>query len=150
MGHTRRWAEFGYALQDAARRAHIQVLRRSQVDLLPPLVEEVLRHVIERPGVRVQDLADHLAIAPANASGAVRRLTSLGLVAKSPDPDDARAVRLQPTAKALAGRDEVDAAWSELYRQAAAELDPPERDALLAAVPALRRLAQVLAVSELR
>lgn len=72
---------------------------------------------------------------------AVRELDELGLVTRSPDPDDRRRVRIALTA---AGRgrlaEERAAGQGWLVRAVGEELDDDERATLAAAIPLLRRL----------
>jgi DNA-binding MarR family transcriptional regulator len=46
---------------------------------------------------RQRDLAEHAGTDPMMTSQVVRALETAGLLSRSPDPDDARAVRLEPT-----------------------------------------------------
>ena len=48
---------------------------------------------------RQRDLADHAGTDPMMTSQVVRALETAGLLSRTPDPDDARAVRLAPTAR---------------------------------------------------
>lgn len=139
------WSELARVLQGAARRAHITALRRSEVDLLPASAEEVLRHVLDHPGSRVQDIARSLLLAPTNVSTMITRLVELGLVRKEPDPEDRRVVRVFATTRSLAGRTAVSEIWAQVYRDAASSLSDDQRAALEAALPALRGLVDALA-----
>jgi DNA-binding MarR family transcriptional regulator len=58
----------------------------------------VRSRAIGRP-VRVKSLARELDVSPAAASQAVDRLVAYGVLSRSPDPDDRRAVRLSFTPK---------------------------------------------------
>ena len=72
-------------------------------------------------------------------------LTARWLLDHDPDPDDARAVCLRLTA---AGHRRVHAFRDRIAQTvdgALAQLEPDERDALLTALPALRRLADTIA-----
>lgn len=139
------WAELALVTQRIARQGHIAALRRSDVDLLPPTLEGVLRHILEHPRCRVQDIADALLFAPSNASSAISRLERLGLVTKEPDTEDRRAVRVRATEKALFGRRAIDDLWIEIFGGAASVLDEDERTSLRATLPLLKRMALVMA-----
>lgn len=91
----------------------------------------------EPVGVRVSHLADHLGIAPRSATEVADALEAAGLLARSPDPTDRRAVLLTLTAE---GRHAV--ARVRDRRRAAADvaiatLSPTDR-------AELRRLLEVL------
>jgi len=73
----------------------------------------------------------------------VTRLERDGLVERRPDPDDGRAVQVHITE---AGLDVVRARHSDRTRRLAAiveQLDPGQRAAIAAALPALLRLAEL-------
>jgi DNA-binding MarR family transcriptional regulator len=110
-----------------------------------PLSElEVMRLLVRRPGLSVNDVAADLGLRPSNVSAAVRALTERGLVERRRDASDARVARLHPTAEAIARRDRREAAWSAELERHLHVLPEDERRRLLAAAPALDTLAQVL------
>jgi len=116
-----------------------QVLRastssRSTASLL------VLRRLDDEGALRVTDLAAAELVAQPTMTGIVRRLEADGLVARTPDPDDARASRLALTragAKELAA---VRGARAGALQARLDRLDPAARDALAASLPALDQL----------
>ncbi len=73
--------------------------------------------VTDRGPLRQRDLAEALHIAPRSAAEVVRRLEELGLVSRSPHPEDKRAMLITAT---QAGRD-VEAHVGELRDQAGTE-----------------------------
>jgi DNA-binding MarR family transcriptional regulator len=90
------------------------------------------------------ELAKYERISPQSIASTVRGLVDKGLVERSDDPADGRRLILSLTA---AGRDTVHhrrAARAEQLHRALSALAPSERDQLLAALPALRRLAREL------
>ncbi len=74
---------------------------------LSPHQARALRVVVERDGVRLSDLAESLHIAPRSATEVADGLQGRGLVARTPDPGDRRAVILRPTAEGRRVRAEV-------------------------------------------
>jgi DNA-binding MarR family transcriptional regulator len=60
-------------------------------DVTPSQVRAI-RVLSAHGGVRSKELADHLKIAPRSATEVVDALEAKGLVRRSPDPDDRRAV----------------------------------------------------------
>lgn len=127
------------------RRVMSQVAGASTADPDLPFAKlEVLRLLHKQPGMRVQDVADALGIAANTASTLVTQLSSLGLVERRRDAVDARVARIfvTPAAKARKARrrDQRETAVS----QALGQLSASHRDLILAAVPALNRLLEVL------
>jgi DNA-binding MarR family transcriptional regulator len=64
----------------------------------------VLRIVGRFPGLSAGDLAHILQLHPSTITGILQRLTSRGLIARDPDPEDKRRIclRLKPGARAFA------------------------------------------------
>lgn len=105
---------------------------------------ELLRLVADTPGMRVSEAAEELFLAGNSVSTLVNQLVGQGLLRRESDPADGRAVLLHATGEAV----ERLAAWrvrrAELVGEVVAELDPADRAALTAAVPALRAVASGL------
>ncbi|MDN6021501.1 MarR family winged helix-turn-helix transcriptional regulator [Acidipropionibacterium jensenii] len=143
------WADLALLTRRIARQGHIAALRRSEVELLPPTLEEVLRFIVDHPRCRVQDVARSLMYAPSNASSAVGRLEAADLVEKSPDAQDRRVVRLVATDRALSGRRILDGMWIVIYKGAASALDAEERATLRATLPLLKKMADAMTEDEI-
>ncbi|MEU7020269.1 MarR family transcriptional regulator [Streptomyces sp. NPDC046203] len=111
---------------------------------LPPSDLEVLRQVLESPGIGVGTLAQELGLHASNVSTTVRGLVGQGLVRREPDPRDRRAVRLFPTMGATQGMALIEQAWAEIFADSLAALPPDQRAALASATPALRALSTAL------
>jgi DNA-binding MarR family transcriptional regulator len=112
-------------------------------DPLPQSEFEVLRVIGEQPGVTMTDVARTLALQSSNVSVTVRKLVERGLVRRSADTLDRRAVRLSLTPLAASHKETVDAAWDDAV---AAHLNTlPHDDAVLLAkaAPLLRGLADM-------
>ncbi|WP_209309162.1 MarR family transcriptional regulator [Blastococcus sp. CT_GayMR16] len=77
---------------------------------LSPHHARALAVVVGRDGVRLTDLAEALHIAPRSATEVADGLQERGLVERTPDPGDRRAVILRPTAEGRRIRAEIDAA----------------------------------------
>jgi DNA-binding MarR family transcriptional regulator len=86
---------------------------------LSPHQARALTVVAERDGVRLSDLAETLRIAPRSATEVADALQERGLVERTPDPGDRRAVILRATGEGRRIRDRIDAARAadsaELY-----------------------------------
>ena len=90
------------------------------------------------------ELAKLEQISPQSIAATLQGLLAKRLVERRADPADGRRLILSTTA---AGRDTVEhrrAARAEQLSQALGALDPDERERLLAALPALARLAREL------
>jgi DNA-binding MarR family transcriptional regulator len=129
------------ALGDLHRVLRRAASQRAGRVALPDAQVEVLRLVQRQPGIGVREAAERLGTAPNTVSTLVGELTAAGLLHRERDPVDRRIVRLELTD---AARERIAAYGRhrrELLDAALTELDDPDREALLAAVPALRRLA---------
>jgi DNA-binding MarR family transcriptional regulator len=112
--------------------------------VLPASELEIMRLLVRRPGLSVNETAAELRSAPANVSTALRALEARGLLERRRDPADGRVVRLHPTAAALAHRSDKEVAWGNALAEALAALPKLDAKRTLAATPALRALAAVL------
>jgi DNA-binding MarR family transcriptional regulator len=114
---------------------------------LPPLPQsqiEVLRLLHEQPGLRVQQVAAALRLAPNTTSTLVQQLMRQGYIVRHVDAADRRSASLEltPTAR------ERLAAWRDtrvaVLGQTLEGLSPGERERLVVALPSLTRLADLL------
>ncbi|MFG2556017.1 MarR family winged helix-turn-helix transcriptional regulator [Streptomyces sp. NPDC048581] len=105
---------------------------------------ELLRLVAERPGIGISDAAKELYLAGNSVSTLVNQLARQGYLVRETDPADRRAARLLPTPAAEARLSEWRRRRADLVRNRLSRLDEADRETLLAAVPALRRLADTL------
>ncbi|MGW1069719.1 MarR family winged helix-turn-helix transcriptional regulator [Streptomyces aureus] len=111
-------------------------LRGAEVDLL--------RLVVDRPGIRVSEAAKELYLAGNSVSTLVNRLVRDGYLIRETDPADRRAARLLSTPAADARLSDWRQRRAVLVRSRMAGLDTADRAALEAALPALRALAAQL------
>jgi DNA-binding MarR family transcriptional regulator len=86
--------------------------------------------VTQLDGVRLTDLAEALHIAPRSATEVADGLQERGLIERTPDPNDRRAVILRPTDEARRIRAEIDAARSADSAELFARLAPDDRATL--------------------
>ncbi|MFJ6084847.1 MarR family winged helix-turn-helix transcriptional regulator [Streptomyces sp. NPDC092369] len=105
---------------------------------------ELLRLVVNRPGIGISDAAKDLHLASNSVSTLVNQLSRQGYLVRETDPADRRAARLLPTPAAHARLDEWRKRRAELVRGGLAGLGEAHREALQAAIPALRALADNL------
>jgi len=125
-----RTGELGELLMRASR-----AQRRRWRDVLAPWdlsphQARALAVVCERDGVRLSDLAEALRIAPRSATEVADGLQERGLVERTPDPGDRRAVILRPTDEGRRIRGEIGAARAADSSELFARLTPEDRDTL--------------------
>jgi len=104
---------------------------------LSPHQARALRVVSERDGVRLSDLAEALHIAPRSATEVADGLQQRGLVERTPDPGDRRAVLLRLTAEGRRVRDEADHARATANEELLSRLPADDRATLARLLTAL-------------
>ena len=97
---------------------------------LSPHHARALRVVTDRAGTRLSELAEALHIAPRSATEVADALQARGLVERSPDPDDRRAVGLTPPGEGRRVQREIAAARAADTRDLFGRLDAADRAAL--------------------
>lgn len=97
---------------------------------LSPHQARALRVVCQQDGVRLSDLAESLHIAPRSATEVADGLQERGLVERTPDPRDRRAVLLRPTDEGRRIRGEVGRARAADSAELFARLGPEDRATL--------------------
>ncbi|MFD8912499.1 MarR family winged helix-turn-helix transcriptional regulator [Streptomyces sp. NPDC059575] len=139
---------FPEELADTLVRVQRLIRRRLRGGLTEPRLRgaevELLRLVEERPGLGVSDAARALHLAGNSVSTLVNRLVRDGYLLRETDPADRRAARLRLTPAASERLGEWRRRRAELVGHEVAALEADDREALRAALPALRRLATAL------
>jgi DNA-binding MarR family transcriptional regulator len=130
-------AELGDLLMRVAR-----TQRRRWRDVLAPWdlsphQARALKVVSERDGVRLSDLAEALHIAPRSATEVADGLQERGLIERTPDPGDRRAVLLRPTEEGRRIRGEIGAARAADSAELFGRLSPFDRAELARVLRAL-------------
>jgi DNA-binding MarR family transcriptional regulator len=97
---------------------------------LSPHQARALFVVCQGDGVRLSDLAERLRIAPRSATEVADGLQERGLVERSPDPGDRRAVLLRPTDDGRRVHEEIGAARTADSAALYARLSEDDRDTL--------------------
>ncbi|MGW6734943.1 MarR family winged helix-turn-helix transcriptional regulator [Streptomyces sp. NPDC055013] len=135
-------------LADALVGVQRLIRRRLRRDMTAPQLRgaevELLRLVVERPGIGISDAAKELYLAGNSVSTLVNQLARQGCLRREADPSDRRAARLLPTPAAEARLREWRRRRADLVRRHVSRLDEPDRETLRTAIPALRRLADSL------
>ncbi|NJC73899.1 MarR family transcriptional regulator [Planosporangium thailandense] len=106
---------------------------------------ELLRLVENSAGIGVSAAARALHLAGNSVSTLVNQLTEAGYLRRETDPQDRRAVRLYLTDAATTRLTSWRSARAELVGTGLAALPAADREAIVQALPALRRLTEALA-----
>jgi len=130
------------------RRAVLRATRLAE-DLpdLPETHIEVLRTVADTPGLGPPAIAEQLRLARPTVSNLMKTMQRAHLIELTRDADDARRVHVTATATALELLRRYDAASEAILDAAMSQLEPDERAAVAAAVPALAKLRSILSTS---
>lgn len=137
--------ELSVTLSGLNRTIRRHVRSRLALEPLAGAQGDLLRLVVERPGISVSAAAKELRLAGNSVSTQVQQLARLGYLTRETSPTDRRGAVLRATE---AGEERL-ALWAdertELYQRQLLRLSPQEVDALAAAVPALRALTDLIA-----
>ncbi|MEV5959287.1 MarR family transcriptional regulator [Streptomyces sp. NPDC051987] len=139
---------FAEELADALVGIQRLIRRRLRRGLVLPRLRgaevELLRLVESRPGIGISDAAKELYLASNSVSTLVNQLVRDGYLRRETDPADRRAARLLLTDDAEKRLADWHRRRAELVTDQLARLAEADREALRAALPALRRLADTL------
>ncbi|MER5544110.1 MarR family transcriptional regulator [Streptomyces sp. NPDC002589] len=132
-------------LADTLVRIQRLIRRRLRGGMNPPRLRgaevELLRLVESRPGIGISDAARALHLAGNSVSTLVNQLVRDGFLLRETDPADRRAARLRLTEVAEKRLGDWRRRRAELVVRHVSRLDEADREALRAALPALRKLA---------
>ena len=127
----------------AVRRVARRAVRTSvHTEPLPPARSELLRLAARRPGIGVAEAAAELHLAPNSVSTMVSKLAEDGLLNRDRVASDGRSVRLSVIEAGAARVEQWRDIRTDLAGRAIDRLAPADRQALVAAIPALNRLAE--------
>ena len=121
------------------RRAHASstaVAARVHPDL-DAAAYPLLVRIARTPGVRSSELADHVGVGRATISRQVRRLESLGMLSRRPDPQDSRGQLLELTPEGARRLGEAQEARRTWLRAALASWDEGDVAGLASALERL-------------
>ena len=102
----------------------------------------ILLTLLEQGPIRMTELAAHERVRTPTTTVAIRRLEKLGLVKRSRDPSDLRAVLVDITPEGLAQHQEALANRRAFLGTLLAKLGPEELDMLSKALVPLERIAE--------
>lgn len=131
-------------LRIALGRISRQVERQVSGGILTRTQFSVLTTVARRGPMRVSDLAQLEGINPTMLSRLIAKLAADGLLHRSGDPADGRAVQVAVTDGGAQLADRLREERTALFAQVLAALPPEEADRLARALPALEALADLL------
>ncbi|MET9429283.1 MULTISPECIES: MarR family winged helix-turn-helix transcriptional regulator [unclassified Streptomyces] len=116
-----------HTLARVARLHRIAAGRLLKAAGIYPGQEFVMMCLWEKGPVRQSELIKAADLDPSTVTKMLQRLEHTGLVRRSPDPADRRAVLVEATDSSCALLAEVSGAWSDLEEHTLAGLDPRER-----------------------
>jgi DNA-binding MarR family transcriptional regulator len=111
---------------------------------LTPTQASVLGLVVGRPGISLTELHRLEQLNPTMLSRVVGKLVDADLVVRTPDPDDLRSGTLRSTSAGRARQKRVRARRAAAVARGAEGLTDAELRALVAALPALEKLADAV------
>lgn len=111
---------------------------------LTPTKVAILLAVVRGGRTRIADLAAAEGINPTMLSRAISNLLDAGLIERTSDDADRRAAWVQPTDAARTLAEQIRRERTEAVRSAMHQLGAGERAQLVAALPALGALAELL------
>jgi DNA-binding MarR family transcriptional regulator len=132
-------------LRGALTRISRRIDRQISAGQLTSTQSTVLATIAIKGPVGLGELADYEGINPTMLSRVVGKLEDAGLIQRRGDEADRRAVRVEITPAGAQLRGQLLAQRSALLAERLAELPDDTVRAVLAAVPALEELAEVLA-----
>ncbi|AUG77311.1 Putative MarR family transcriptional regulator [Kitasatospora sp. MMS16-BH015] len=133
-------AELADALTRAMKRIRRQTMYRLEPYGITPGQARALRMLAHNPGckgseaIRLSALAERLHIAPRSATTVVDALEEAGLVERTPDPADRRAVRVTLTEAGHAALERIGRVRHEVAQEYFGPIAGPEQEALLRAL----------------
>jgi DNA-binding MarR family transcriptional regulator len=134
------------ALTELAARLRLAVgrlNRRIRIDgheTIPPLQLSALVTVEQHGPLRLSELARREAVTAPTMSRVLAALDEQGLVIRTPDPMDARGVRIVLSDRGAVALNDVRSHRTALVARRLARLDENQRRLLLAAMPAMEAL----------
>lgn len=133
--------ELSTCLSGLHRTARRHVRSRLHLEPLAGAQGELLRLVVDRPGISVSAAAKELRLAGNSVSTQVQQLSKLGYLSRETSPTDRRGAVLRATE---AGEERL-ARWAderaEVFARQLVRLSEKDLEAITAALPALRALA---------
>jgi DNA-binding MarR family transcriptional regulator len=137
-GASRTDTQLATRLRLAVGRLHRRI--RLASNDIPPLQLSTLASIEEHAPLRLGELAAREAVAAPTMTRVLAGLDERGLIVRTPDPEDARSVRVSLSERGQATLDDVRSRRTALLDARLARLTGEQRAALVAALPALEAL----------
>ena len=118
--------------------------RRSNAAQLTAHESGILAHLSDDAPMRASTLARHLAVSKSTMSAAIKRLTSLGYIARARDDRDARAARLVLSAEGVRAMQTGSVLETARVRAMLARIKPRDRARAIAGIALLASAAMAL------
>ncbi|GAA4388145.1 MarR family winged helix-turn-helix transcriptional regulator [Tsukamurella soli] len=135
--------ELAARLRPALNQLHFMIRRRTPGPDLTPSQQSVLSTLMATGPIRMGELARLERIRLPSTTSAVDGLERQGLVERTTDPTDRRAVVVQLSPEGIATTQELQRARNEALAGFLATLSTGERENLYTAIPALNRLTEL-------
>ncbi len=103
----------------------------------------LLHTLVEHERCTMQELAEHMTVAPSTATAMVKRLLERGYVERSRDETDWRTVWVKPTMSGCMAVSVFQQARLDSLEKRLEKLNDEERASIVAALPALHHLVEV-------
>lgn len=116
----------------------------ASIEGLTPSQASALQVLSHRGALRLGELATIEGLHPTMLSRIVGKLDEAGLIHRIPDPDDARAARVEATEEGSRVAAEIRRTRARVVAEALAQVPEPTRQALRDALPALTELGDAL------
>ncbi|GAA1969143.1 MarR family winged helix-turn-helix transcriptional regulator [Amycolatopsis minnesotensis] len=141
-------AELAHELRPLLFRLYYVVRRQTPQLQLTLTQGSVLSELVRGGPSRMSRLAELEGVRLPSMTDVVARLERLGIVKRTPDPADGRAVLVAVTDDGLRFYDELVLAREEFLRERLIALDEEDRAAIDTALPALRKLLEQSTLKE--
>lgn len=133
-------ADLAHELRPLVFRLYYMVRRLTPQHRLTLTQGSVLSELVHGGPRRMSTLAEFESVRQSSMTALVDRLERLGLVTRTRDPEDRRAVLIRATRKGRQYVNELVLTREEFLRERPVALEPAERAAIEAALPALQKL----------
>lgn len=119
-----------------AMRDYASSIDESRVEKMTIAQEKVLCTVFQYSpnGIKLKEIAKIVKLSPGAVSQIIEYLVQEGMVERSHDPNDRRAVNIRITPRSRAIRDQVVSHFDQIVGSVLEERTPEERDAFIAIV----------------
>jgi DNA-binding MarR family transcriptional regulator len=129
-------------LRNAVQRIARRLRTTGDPEGLTATQSSALTTLVRQGPMRAGDLAEAEALNPTLMSRVLGHLEERGLAARGADPEDGRATLARPTAAGARLVERLRAQRAALLLEWLEDLTPQQRTTLVAALPALERLAE--------